>query len=136
MEPNKLPAHIVFYDGDCGLCNYGVQFILKHDRSKKIHFSALQDDLGQRTMKLLNLPTTDLSTFIYSRNDKYFTKSTAALYSLKDCKSWISALFIFIVIPKFFRDFVYTTITKNRKKIVSQEKACWMPTSELKKRFL
>lgn len=136
MENVNLPANIVFYDGDCGLCNYGVQFILTHDKTKEIYFSPLQEELGQKTLKVLKLPIGDLSTFVYKRNNQYYTKSTAALYAIKDCKSWISILFVFIVIPTPIRDFVYSLIAKKRHLFFKNKTTCWLPTTEFKKRFI
>ena len=37
---------IVFYDGDCGLCNRVVQFILRNERNQKLVFCALQSEFG------------------------------------------------------------------------------------------
>ena len=135
MDHNLPFQHIIFYDGECGLCNGGVQFILKYEKTNEIHFSTLQNNLGQSVLKYLNLSTTNLSTFIYFRKNKYLTKSSAALYSLKDCKSWVSILFLFIIIPKFLRDIVYDLVAKNRQKIFLV-KHCVLPSKEKKKRFI
>lgn len=34
--------HLVFYDGECGLCDHAVQFVLKADKQKKFMFAPLQ----------------------------------------------------------------------------------------------
>jgi predicted DCC family thiol-disulfide oxidoreductase YuxK len=43
--------HIVLYDGDCPMCNYWVNFILKRDDKNKFMFAALQSDFGQDFLK-------------------------------------------------------------------------------------
>ena len=43
--------YYVFYDGDCGLCNYWVQWILKNDHQKQFLFSALQSEFSQKFLK-------------------------------------------------------------------------------------
>jgi predicted DCC family thiol-disulfide oxidoreductase YuxK len=32
MEEKWMGKHIVFFDGDCGVCNFWVQWILKRDK--------------------------------------------------------------------------------------------------------
>ena len=36
--------HLVFYDGECGLCDRSVQFLLKHDKDRIFDFAPLQGE--------------------------------------------------------------------------------------------
>ena len=42
----------------------------------------------------------------------------------------------FLVVPSFLRDFVYDLVAKNRYRIWGKKDACWLPSPELKSRFL
>ena len=42
MGVNNVP--IVLYDGDCGFCNRSVAFVVKRDKTKTIHFAAIQSE--------------------------------------------------------------------------------------------
>jgi predicted DCC family thiol-disulfide oxidoreductase YuxK len=43
---------------------------------------------------------------------------------------------IFWIVPNFIRDGVYNIIARNRYKWFGEKKECWVPTPELKARFL
>jgi len=43
---------------------------------------------------------------------------------------------IFWAVPKFIRDAVYNLIAKNRYKWFGKKEECWLPTPDLKARFL
>ncbi len=39
---SENPSPILFYDGDCGLCNMAVRFVLFRDRKHKFYFASLK----------------------------------------------------------------------------------------------
>ena len=126
--------YIVFYDGDCGFCNSTVQFILKHEKTDEVLFSALQSQFTSDFLKLNNFPEPDYSTLYFWSNGKLLKKSTAAIAILTHLKAPLSWLKIFKYTPLFIRDSVYDLIAKNRKKI--QKETCFLPSVDQKKRFL
>jgi len=69
-------------------------------------------------------------------NDKLYTRSSGALRMLKYIGNGWQLLYGFIIVPKFIRDGVYNFIAKNRYKWFGKKDACWIPTPELKGKFL
>jgi len=126
---------VILFDGVCNLCTGSVQFILKRDKEKKFMFASLQSNHGQKLLQQFNLPTNTFNSFILYQDDKVFTRSTAALKMFQQLKGWrwVKVLWIF---PKFIRDAVYNLISKNRYKWFGKKNECWVPTPELKARFL
>ncbi|TMI97370.1 MAG: thiol-disulfide oxidoreductase DCC family protein [Bacteroidetes bacterium] len=120
---------VILFDGVCNLCSGSVQFILKRDKEKRFLFASLQSTYGQSLLKQLDLPTE-----LYE-GGKVFTRSTAALKMFSQLKGW-SWVKIFWVVPKFIRDAVYNLIAKNRYKWFGKKEECWLPTPDLKARFL
>jgi len=51
---NKRFCHLVFYDGNCGLCDYIVQFLIKEDLKQLFVFAPLQGETAAHYLK--NLP--------------------------------------------------------------------------------
>ncbi|MDZ7623278.1 MAG: DCC1-like thiol-disulfide oxidoreductase family protein [Ignavibacteriaceae bacterium] len=45
-------------------------------------------------------------------------------------------LFPLIILPKFFRDFIYDMIAKNRYKLFGKRESCRIPTENDKLKFL
>ena len=127
---------IILFDGVCNFCNAAVNFVIKRDKQGVLKFAALQSNAGVQLLQQYNLPTTDMKSFVFIENGIAHTQSTAAL---KVCKylGWAWPLcYVFILVPKFVRDGLYSWIAKNRYKWFGQKNACMIPTPEVKSRFL
>lgn len=131
MEEKK---DIVFYDGDCGLCNQVVQFVLKYERNETLCFCALQSEYAQLFLKNKGIVEIDFSTFYLLKKGNLYSKSTAVLQLLE----YLHFRFVFLsigwILPKFMRDRIYDLIAKNRKKWNFDR--CSLIPSEKKNRFL
>jgi predicted DCC family thiol-disulfide oxidoreductase YuxK len=130
------PKPIILFDGICNLCNGAVQFVIRHDPGEIFLFASLQSEAGQQLLKQYNLPATDFGSFTLVQDNKVYTKSTGALKVAKQIKGAWSSLSVFIIVPKFIRDAVYTWIAKNRYRWFGKKDSCMIPTPELKGRFL
>jgi predicted DCC family thiol-disulfide oxidoreductase YuxK len=126
---------VILFDGVCNLCSSSVQFILKRDKENKFLFASLQSIYGQELLKQFDLPTDTFNSFILFQDEKIFTRSTAALKMFSQLKNW-GWVKIFWIVPKFIRDAVYNVIAKNRYKWFGKKNECWLPTPDLKTRFL
>jgi predicted DCC family thiol-disulfide oxidoreductase YuxK len=109
---------IVFYDGDCGLCSYIVQFILKNEREEKLLFCSLQSEFAIEFLKRKGHDATLLNTLYFFNGSKIYRKSSAALEIIKFLKSPWQFFLVFWIIPWFIRDVFYDIIASIRKKIV------------------
>ncbi|MGL6267168.1 MAG: thiol-disulfide oxidoreductase DCC family protein [Chitinophagaceae bacterium] len=45
-------------------------------------------------------------------------------------------LYVFIIVPRFIRDGVYNFIARNRYKWFGKKESCFLPTADLRNRFL
>jgi len=127
---------IILFDGVCNLCNNAVQFIIRHDPDEKFLFASLQSEFGQQLMKQYSLPSENFNSFILVQDNKVYNKSTGALKVAKELIGTWKLLYIFIVVPRFIRDAVYTWIANNRYKWFGKKDDCMIPTPQLKARFL
>lgn len=127
---------ILLFDGVCNLCNDTVQFTIERDPTGKFKFASLQSSVGQELLKKFNLPTNDFDSFVLVDGEQCYTKSSAALRVIKGFGGWWTLLYIFILIPKPIRDWVYSLVAKNRYRWFGKANQCWMPTPDLKERFL
>ena len=135
----QLPNNkkLILFDGVCNLCNNSVQFIIKHDKKNKFLFAALQSELGKQIIADFKIDTnkTD-SILLYMPTKGVYYKSTAALKIATHLGFPINIMVVFLVIPAFIRNYVYDYIAKNRYKWFGKKESCWIPTPELKSRFL
>ena len=132
----KEEKKIVLFDGVCNLCSSSVQFILKHDKKNQFLFGSLQGKAGQEYLKKFNLPVDALNSFMLVEDDKLYTCSSGALRMLRHLGNGWQLLYAFTIVPKFMRDGVYNIIAKNRYKWFGKKEECWIPTQELKAKFL
>ncbi|HEY8387788.1 MAG TPA: DCC1-like thiol-disulfide oxidoreductase family protein [Parasegetibacter sp.] len=130
------PDYLLLFDGVCNLCNGLVQFVIRNDKKGKFRFASLQSEYGQEVLKKFNLSSAEFDSFIYIRKNKAQIKSTASLYVLKDMGTLWPMLFIFIVIPRRLRDWIYSTIARNRYKLFGKKDECMLPRPEWRERFL
>ena len=133
MDSNN---YTILFDGVCNLCNSSVQFIIKQDKKKQFRFASLQGNFGQEFLKTHKMPAENFNTLILFENDKIYTRSTGALRMLKHLGGGWSLLYVFIIFPTFIRDTVYNWVSKNRYKWFGKKNECWLPTPDLKARFL
>ncbi|WP_313253605.1 thiol-disulfide oxidoreductase DCC family protein [Empedobacter sp.] len=127
---------IILFDGICNLCNQSVQFVIEHDNKNQFQFASLQSDFGQNFLKENNLDATQFDSVVFIEDDKFYTKSSAALKISKYLDGITSLLTIFMIVPKPLRDVVYSFIAKNRYRWFGKQESCWLPSPELKAKFL
>ena len=137
-----MDSPIILFDGVCNLCNASVQFIIERDPTAIFQFASLQSEAGQAILAknalnaALNNDASAEDSVILVENGQVYDRSTAALRIARRLSGAIKLLYVFIVVPKPIRDFVYKIIAKNRYRWFGKQDACWMPTKELKARFL
>ena len=127
---------IILFDGICNLCNQSVQFVIEHDSKNQFRFASLQSDFGQDFLKKNKLEATQFDSIVFIEDDQFYTKSSAALKIAKYLDGLTSWLTIFMIVPKPLRDIVYSFIAKNRYRWFGKNESCWLPTKELKAKFI
>ena len=127
---------LVLFDGVCNLCSASVQFVIEHDPEGKILFASLQSEHGQAILQHLGMKTDDFDTFILIENGVAYTRSTGVLKEVRYFSGLWKYLYALIIVPRPIRDFFYNIIAKNRYRWFGKKNECWLPTPELKMRFL
>ncbi|MDT8417687.1 MAG: DCC1-like thiol-disulfide oxidoreductase family protein [Lutibacter sp.] len=127
---------IILFDGVCNLCNASVNFVIKHDKKAQFLFASFQSDAAKEIMLQFNLENLNADTVILIEGNKVYVKSTAALKIAKHLDGLFKAIYAFIVIPKFLRDWIYSFIAKNRYDWFGKRESCMTTSPELKNRFL
>ncbi len=127
--------YYVFYDGDCGFCNFWVQWILKNDLKDQFMFAALQSDFGQEFLKERGLETKQLSTlYLWKPQSFYLKKSEAALKIASILGGKYSFIGYLSFVPKFISDFLYDKVAENRKKLATN--TCFLPNEKERAKFV
>ncbi len=134
MLLTNITRPVIFFDGECNLCNSAVQYVIRHDKKEQFLFAPLQSDAGRQVLQLMpgNIP----DSFILYHNGKIYIKSSAALQTAWLLGGWRTGLYAFIIVPRLLRDAVYNLVARNRYRWFGRRDSCMVPTEELKARFL
>lgn len=134
MRKNSGP--ILLFDGVCNLCNSAVQFTILRDHEQKFRFASLQSNSGQALLEQFGLSTTAYDSLVLVEDHHYFLRSTAALRVARGLGGPWKMLYVFILVPKPIRDWVYDRIAQNRYRWFGKKDQCMIPTPDLQNRFL
>ncbi|UTX50786.1 thiol-disulfide oxidoreductase DCC family protein [Chryseobacterium sp. MA9] len=127
--------HIVFFDGDCGVCNFWVQWILERDKKDQFMFASLQSDFGQQFLSERGLETDVFNTMYLWKPGRYYQIKSRAVLEIANLLGGVYKLsFIGKIMPAFLSDKVYDIISRNRMKLANQK--CYLPDQHQKKKFI
>lgn len=127
---------VLLFDGVCNLCNASVQWVIRHDPKAIFRFASLQSEAGQALLQKFNLPTDELNTVVLVDGGKVHTRSDVPIQVGKKLGGWWHLLQMFFIIPRPLRNAVYDWIARNRYRWFGKKEECWLPTPELRVRFL
>lgn len=135
----SLPENkkVILFDGVCNLCNTAVQTIIKQDKKDLFRFVSLQSELGIAIQKHIGIDTRKIDSLVfYAPGVSYSYKSEAVLDIAKELGGIFNLAIVFKILPSPFLNSIYDYVAKNRYKWYGQKEHCWMPTPELKAKFL
>jgi predicted DCC family thiol-disulfide oxidoreductase YuxK len=127
---------ILLFDGVCNLCNGLVQWVIAHDPEARFRFASLQSDAGRALLTQHRLPLDAMDTVVLLDGDAHWTKSAAALEAARRLGGLWTLTSILVLVPRPLRDAVYDWVARNRYARWGKRDACWLPTPELRARFL
>ena len=135
---NPRPAEhpVVLFDGVCNLCSGAVQFLLRRDAKAKLRFASLQSDTGKRLQSEHGMDPDSLASLVLVEGDSAWAESTAVLRIVRYLRGAWPLLTVFLVVPRPLRDLIYRWIARNRYRWFGKKDSCWLPTPDLRARFL
>lgn len=126
---------ILFYDGECGLCQKSVQFVLNHDRAGRVRFARLQGDVARRS-----LPQSDyenMKTMVMLRHGGRYRYSSALVRLLWSMGGpWTAIAAALWIVPKPIRDLGYYAFASQRYRFFGHADQCRLPQPHERNRFL
>ncbi|NER14951.1 DUF393 domain-containing protein [Leptobacterium flavescens] len=108
--------NIIIYDGICNLCNGVVGWVFKNTSRDQFEFVPFQSRKGQELLALNNFPTHRLDTVILFEGDSMYTHSDGFLRIMSKMRKWKTLAGILSLVPRSFRDGIYTIASRNRIK--------------------
>lgn len=140
MFVEAQPAHdddaIIVFDGACVLCNGWVRFLLRHDRSGRYRFAAMQSAPGRALLAAHGLDPNDPSSLLLVEGGRAYADTDAIRRVLAGLGgAWRIAQLI-VLIPRALRDPLYRHVARNRYRWFGRRDACPLPSAGERERFL
>lgn len=109
---------MLLFDGECGLCNAVVRFLLRRDREARLRFATLQGEVGQATLRRLGLPTEDFDSIVFlpeAAGSAYRLRSDGVAAVLQELPSgWARLGRGLAKVPAPLRDAAYKLVARMR----------------------
>lgn len=137
----SLPERLVLYDGQCGLCHKGVQFLLDADTEGRLMYAPLQGSTAEGLRERHPKIPRDIDTMVYVRTspsgvEQVSLRSEAVLRIAAELPGIYRWARIFLIVPGFLRDVGYRVIAAIRYRVWGQLDSCRLPRPEERARFL
>ena len=139
---DPVPHPILLYDGVCGLCNRLNQFVLRRDPEGLFRFASLQSPLAERILTRHGASARDLGTVYvvvdYNQpNESLYLRSDAVVFIWTHLGGiWCPAGNLMGWLPRWFRDWAYRVVARNRYRVFGRYETCMLPSPETRSRFL
>jgi predicted DCC family thiol-disulfide oxidoreductase YuxK len=133
---------VLLYDGECGLCNALMRFMLKHDRRGVLMFAPLQGPLAQAFLRSRGLDTVDFDSVVFiedaNRADTaYFLRTTGAFKAMAEMGGgWRRLARVLTVVPMSWSDLLYKAVARTRYRLFGRYRPTPLPDPEWAKRIL
>jgi len=141
-EKPTIGASILLYDGECGLCQRIVRWMLRHDPMGQLHFAPLQQPLGVEILARHTLDARQTDSAVLVRHfgeaaECVDLRSDAILGCLRVLGGgWAFLAFVIRLVPHALRDGVYNWLARNRHGLFANGESCNLPTPTEHARFL
>jgi len=140
MDATRQP--VLLYDGECGLCNLLMRFMLSHDRCGRILFAPLQGATGQKLLRSCGLDTEDFDSLVFIADMSggplvFHLRTEGALDAFEELGG-VSRHFARVLrcVPVTWRDAAYKLIARLRYRIFGHYSPTPLPNSDWKRRIL
>ena len=134
-----MSSPVLLYDGLCGFCDGAVQFVMRHDRHRRIRFATLQ---GEYALGLLErhpaLREVDSLILVEETEggERVLVRSTGALRVAQLMGGPWKATVLLRVVPRVVRDWAYDLFARNRYRMFGRLDHCRLPSAEERARFI
>jgi predicted DCC family thiol-disulfide oxidoreductase YuxK len=108
---------IIIYDQDCAFCTWWVLFVLKRDKQKKYFFTSLSSLTAQTFFQENNI-TDAVMIWLLLPDKTYYNRSSASIRIISGLGGIYRFTQLALLVPRPFRDWVYTLISNHRKALI------------------
>jgi predicted DCC family thiol-disulfide oxidoreductase YuxK len=132
---------VVLYDGVCGLCNWLVAFLIRHDRRDQFRFAPLQSEFAQDLLDRHGLNPTDFDTVVVlvdfqQASERALVRLEAALATVIRLGGLWRIFALARLLPLGLREALYRFIARRRYRVFGKYDVCPLPRPRDRHKFL
>jgi predicted DCC family thiol-disulfide oxidoreductase YuxK len=127
---------VVLFDGVCNLCNGFVTFVIARDPAGRFKFGALQSSAARRLLESIDSREAWPDSIVLVENGRVWTRSTAALRVARRLTFPWPLAYVFVVVPRPVRDWIYNLVAGRRYQWFGRRATCMVPSPDLRERFI
>jgi predicted DCC family thiol-disulfide oxidoreductase YuxK len=128
--------YLVLYDGECGLCDRSVQWLLRHDKQAVLRYAPLQGATARDFVER----TDAFDTIVFVEKDdgglRVSHRSRAAFRILSRLGGVWRVISWLRILPAALTDLVYRFVAARRIRGFGRVDACRLPDPSVRARFL
>ena len=133
---SDLRHPLIVFDGICHLCTGFVHFVIRRDHAALFRFLPAQSSRGEALYTRLGLKSGDWDSNLLVMNGRVTTELDAFIEITRRFGGLWRLTPILYAIPRPLRDWLYNRIARNRYDWFGRRDVCYVPTPELRSRFL
>jgi predicted DCC family thiol-disulfide oxidoreductase YuxK len=116
---------LILYDGDCVLCSGWFRFVAQRDHERRFLFTAIQSPYGRVLAERHGIDPDNPQSNAVLIEGTVNLKSDSAIAAISELPGygWVRG---FRIVPKPLRDWVYSTIARNRYRWFGRNQTCWL----------
>lgn len=125
---------VVYFDGYCNVCNTFVNFLILRDKKRVLKFASLQSHTAEA--RLPRGFSEDVDTMVFEDEGRITVRSTGALNAVAALGGAWSFVKVFLLIPRFLRDWCYDWFAGHRYVWFGKRDTCRIASPEERAQFL
>lgn len=136
-EPGAPP--VLLFDGVCGVCGAGVDFLLRRDARSRLRFAALQSQAGIALLRRFGMPAGYVDSLAFCDRDRgrMLLRSAGFAAALREiARPWPLVGALLAMLPTGLVDLGYAAVAALRHRVLPPRAACRVPTPDEHARFL
>ena len=142
MAGSQPASTLLLYDGQCGLCDRLVRFLVSRDSAGRIRFAALQLPASRELLLANGRDPDDLDTVCVvadwkAPNQRLLVRSRAVAHAVAQLGGgWRWLALALSIVPRPVADLAYGLVARIRYRVFGRYDECPLPPREWRERFL
>jgi predicted DCC family thiol-disulfide oxidoreductase YuxK len=136
---------LILFDGQCGFCHKGVQWVIRHDQGDRFRFAPQESALPAAIFHRygIDAPAILRNNSVYmvveagTHRERLLAQSDVTVNILLHLGSrWRLLGYFLRAVPKSLRDAGYRMVARNRYRLGKRYETCPIPTKEDRLKFI